>query len=186
MRQKSRLPKRKQPSNRPDKTHRLLPRWVRLTGRSRSSEMSCSRCASSEYAHNPLVASGRFIARLLGSPLMAGVTSLHTSAAMRGRRATFRWLTACLLVGTVSWLSVGRGSQKSDLVCAKPSALSEAENRQRRLDNYTEKSLEPSKTCSGCGFFTAAADPLACGKCQIFNGPANPQGKCDDWAARPV
>jgi hypothetical protein len=133
--------------------------------------MPCFRCASSEYANNPL---------------MAGVTSLHTSAAMRGRRATLRWLTACLLAGTVSWLSVGRGSQKGDLVCAKPSALSQDENRQRRLDNYTEKSPEPSKTCSGCGFFTAAADPLACGKCQIFNGPANPQGKCDDWAARPV
>jgi ribosomal protein S27AE len=117
---------------------------------------------------------------------MAGVTSSHTSAAMRGRRATLRWLTAWLLGGTVSWLSVGRGSQKSDLVCAKPSALSQDENRQRRRDNYTEKSLEPSKTCSGCGFFTAAADPLACGKCQIFNGPANPQGKCDDWTRRPV
>jgi hypothetical protein len=99
---------------------------------------------------------------------MGGVTSLHTSAAMRGRRATLRWLTAGLLGGTVSWLSDGRGSEESDLVCAKPSALSQAE------------------TCSGCGFFTAGADPLACGKCQIFNGPANPQGKCDDWAARPV
>jgi hypothetical protein len=117
---------------------------------------------------------------------MGGVTSVHTSAPMRGRRATLRWLTAGLLGATVSWLSDGRGSQKSALVCAKPSALSQAENRQRRLDNYTEKSLDPSKTCSGCGFFTAGADPLACGKCQIFNGPANPQGKCDDWAARPV
>src|SRR4029077_14919258 len=98
---------------------------------------------------------------------------MPTSAAMRGRRATLRWLTACLLAGTVSRLSVGRGNEKRDLVCAKPSALSQAENRQRRLDNYTEQSVDPSKTCSGCGFFTAGADPFACGKCQIFKGPAN-------------
>jgi hypothetical protein len=31
-----------------------------------------------------------------------------------------------------------------------------------------------------------AAGPAACGKCEIFNGPANPKGKCNDWAARPV
>jgi len=111
---------------------------------------------------------------------------MPTFAAMRGRRATLRWLTAYLLAGTVSRLSVGRGNEKRDLVCARPSALSQAENRQRRLDNYTEQSVDPSKTCSGCGFFTAGADPLACGKCQIFKGPANPKGKCDDWAARPV
>jgi hypothetical protein len=117
---------------------------------------------------------------------MGRATSSHTSAAMQGRRAALRRLTACLLAGAASWISVGHGKEKKDLVCANPSSLSEAENRQRKLDNYTEKSLDPSKTCSGCGFFTAGAEPTACGKCQIFKGPANPKGKCDDWTARPV
>jgi hypothetical protein len=102
------------------------------------------------------------------------------------RRATLRRLTACLVAAAASWVSVGHGKEKEDLVCANPSALSEAEKQRRKLDNYTEKSPDPGKTCSGCRFFTAGAAATACGKCEIFNGPANPKGKCDDWAARPV
>jgi hypothetical protein len=105
---------------------------------------------------------------------------------MQARRATLRRLTAFLVAAAASWISVGRGEKAQDLVCANPGALKPAENRQRKLDNYTEKSPDPSKTCSGCRFFTAEAEPAACGKCEIFNGPANPQGKCDDWTARPV
>jgi len=92
---------------------------------------------------------------------------------------------ACLVAAAASWISDGRGREKQDLACANPSALSAAENQQRKLDNYTEKSLDPSKTCSGCRFFTTGAGPTACGKCEIFNGPANPKGRCDDWAPRP-
>jgi High potential iron-sulfur protein len=117
---------------------------------------------------------------------MGRANSSPTAAAMQGRRATLRRLTACLLAGAASWISVGHGKDKKDFVCANPSALSQAENQQRKLDNYTEKSLDPGKTCSRCRFFTAGAEPTACGKCEIFNGPANPKGKCDDWAARPV
>ena len=117
---------------------------------------------------------------------MGRANSSPTAAPMQGRRATLRRLTACLLAGAASCISVGHGKEKKDFVCANPNALSQAENRQRKLDNYTEKSLDPGKTCSRCRFFTAAAEPTACGKCEIFNGPANPKGKCDDWAARPV
>src|SRR5579863_2795040 len=105
---------------------------------------------------------------------------------MQGRRATLRQLTAGILAGAVSWISVGHGKDQKELICVNPNNLSQAENRQRKLDNYTEKSLDPGKTCSGCRFFTAGTQPAACGKCEIFNGAANPQGKCDDWAARPV
>jgi len=95
---------------------------------------------------------------------------------------------ACLIAAAGSWTAVGHGKekQKQDLVCAKPSALSRADKQQRKLDNYTEKSLDPGKICSGCRFFTSGAAATACGNCEIFNGPANPKGKCDDWAARPV
>jgi hypothetical protein len=117
---------------------------------------------------------------------MGHSNSLPTSTARQGRRATLRRLAACFLAGAVSWISAGHGKNKKNFDCANPSTLSEAENRQRKLDNYTEKSPDPSKTCSDCRFFAAGAEPTACGKCEIFNGPANPKGKCDDWTARPV
>lgn len=103
----------------------------------------------------------------------------------KSRRAALRRLTACLLVAAASRISVVR-AREPDLVCAKPGALSEAEKQQRKLDNYTEKSPDPSKTCSACRFFTAGTAATVCGKCALFNGPANPKGKCDDWTARPV
>ena len=102
------------------------------------------------------------------------------------KRAALRRLTACLVAVATSGISLAHGTEKKGLVCAKPSALSEAEKRQRKLDNYAEKSPDPSKTCSGCRYFTPGAEVTACGKCAIFDGPANPKGKCDDWAPRPV
>jgi hypothetical protein len=118
--------------------------------------------------------------------LIGRAKSSPSAAAIQARRAALRWLTAYLVAAAASWTSVGYGKEKTDFVCAKPSSLSQAENRQRKLDNYTERSLDPGKTCSVCRFFTPEAGPTACGKCEIFNGPANPKGKCDDWAARPV
>jgi ABC-type transport system involved in cytochrome bd biosynthesis fused ATPase/permease subunit len=112
--------------------------------------------------------------------------ALPTATAVQARRAALRRLTTCLVVAAASWISVGQGKEQKDFVCAKPSALSQAENRQRKLDNYTERSMDPGKTCSVCRFFTAGAGPTTCGKCAVFNGPANPKGKCDDWTARPI
>jgi hypothetical protein len=99
------------------------------------------------------------------------------------RRGAVRRLTACLLLGAAGWASTGRAKNSRDRVCADPKALGEAERRQRQLDNYVENSPDPRTTCSGCGFFTPAAEPGACGNCRLFNGPANPKGKCDDWTA---
>jgi High potential iron-sulfur protein len=101
------------------------------------------------------------------------------------RRGTLRRLSACCVAAATSGISVALGTEAEGLVCARPGALSEAQQRQRRLDNYTEKSPDPGKTCSACRFFTPGAGAAACGQCAIFDGPANPKGKCDDWAARP-
>lgn len=102
------------------------------------------------------------------------------------KRAALRRLTACFVVVATGGISLAHGTAKESLVCAKLSALSEAEAKQRKLDNYTEKSPDPSKTCSGCRFFTPGAEATGCGKCALFNGPANPKGKCDDWTPRTV
>jgi hypothetical protein len=104
----------------------------------------------------------------------------------KARRATLRRLSACLVAAAASGIAVALGAEKEALVCAKPVALSEAEKRQRDLDNYTEKSPNPAQTCSGCRFFTPGGNAAACGNCAIFNGPANPKGRCDDWTPRPV
>lgn len=90
-------------------------------------------------------------------------------------------LAACLVISAAGWASKGRAKNSQARVCADPKALGEAERRQRQLDNYVENSPDRRITCSGCGFFTPAAEPAACGTCRLFKGPANPKGKCDDW-----
>jgi hypothetical protein len=69
------------------------------------------------------------------------------------KRAALRRLTACLVAVATSGISVAHGTENKDLVCAKPSALSDAEKQQRKLDNYTETSPDDTKTCSGCRSF---------------------------------
>jgi hypothetical protein len=109
-----------------------------------------------------------------------------TTAGLQGRRAALRRLMALLLAGAAGGITAGYGKEnkKAEPVCLNLSALSPVESKRRKLDNYTEKSSDPGKTCSGCTFFTRGAEGAACGQCQIFNGPANPNGRCDDWAAR--
>ena len=104
----------------------------------------------------------------------------------RAKRAALGRLTACVVVVITSGIPLARGAEKTDRVCAKPGALTDAQEQQRKLDNYTEKSPDPGKTCRQCGFFTPGAETTGCGSCAIFNGPANPRGKCDDWTPRPA
>ena len=52
----------------------------------------------------------------------------------------------------------------------------------RQALHYVEVSSDTQRTCSGCAFFKTAEE--ACGRCQIFDGPANPRGHCDSWSAR--
>ena len=107
------------------------------------------------------------------------------SANTQGRRAALRRLTAFLLAGAAGIRAgYGNESKNQQALCVNLNALSPAESKRRRLDNYTEKSSDPGKTCSGCTFFTPGAEGAACGQCLIFNGPANPHGRCDDWTAR--
>jgi hypothetical protein len=48
--------------------------------------------------------------------------------------------------------------------------------------HYSEKSPDPTKTCSGCGLFTAGKD--GCGACMIFSATVNAKGHCDSWSAK--
>lgn len=105
-----------------------------------------------------------------------------------GRRAALRCLTAVVLAGATGGIGVSLGAEPARAagLCVNLAALSAAERKQRTLDNYTERSRDPHETCSVCRFFTQPANGKHCGHCEIFNGPANPAGRCDDWTARPA
>jgi hypothetical protein len=109
-----------------------------------------------------------------------------TPADAHGRRAALRRLAAFLITCAIDGTTIGYGKKAQRPVCVNLSALSSADSKRRKLDNYTEKSADPTKTCGGCVFFSPGADGATCGQCQIFNGPANPNGRCDDWTARPA
>jgi hypothetical protein len=48
--------------------------------------------------------------------------------------------------------------------------------------HYAEKAPDAKQSCFTCGFYEGEADK--CGSCKIFNGPTNPKGHCDSWAAK--
>lgn len=114
---------------------------------------------------------------------MGRTSPLRTRALLPERRRALQRLTAWFLAGAVGWSSAATAKSPKALLCADPDALSPAERRQRELDNYTERSPDARATCSRCRFFSAAPQSGGCGTCQLFNGPANPRGRCDDWTA---
>ncbi|MDX2221308.1 MAG: hypothetical protein SFV21_01090 [Rhodospirillaceae bacterium] len=100
------------------------------------------------------------------------------------RRGAIRAGAQLTAVGTAMWALAACGEQSQALVCADPNKLSVAENSLRKANNYSEKSPDPAKTCSGCGFMPPLAAGATCGKCEIFIGPVNPAGYCDSFSAR--
>jgi hypothetical protein len=62
-------------------------------------------------------------------------------------------------------------------------ACADATDSLRASLHYAEMSPDPTKSCSECGFFDADGEN-GCGSCKIFNGPTNPKGHCDSWAAK--
>lgn len=74
----------------------------------------------------------------------------------------------------------------SSVACADESGMTAAEKSLRRTLNYTETSPDPSKTCSDCEFFNAAAGAGGCGACEMFGGKqANSGGYCVSWSVDP-
>jgi High potential iron-sulfur protein len=101
------------------------------------------------------------------------------------RRAVLGYGVQLSGVGVViGALSACDNAKKKVVACADPNSLSDAENSLRKDRHYVEQSPDPTKTCSGCGFFKLDEDAGGCGRCEIFQGPANPKGHCDSWAAK--
>jgi hypothetical protein len=103
------------------------------------------------------------------------------------RRAVLRHGVQWPAAGMALWaLSACGDGRKAVVACADPNSLSVAENGLRKDRHYVEESPDPTKTCSGCGFFKLDEGGGACGRCEIFQGPANAKGHCDSWAAKQV
>ena len=77
----------------------------------------------------------------------------------------------------------GCGGDQSANACADLDLMDDGEVSMRNSLGYSEKSDNPDQQCTGCTFFTAAGNG-SCGSCSIFNGPANPGGRCNSWAAK--
>lgn len=71
------------------------------------------------------------------------------------------------------------------LTCTNTAGLSQADLATRTTLQYVERSADPSKKCSGCQLFQAAA-PGQCGGCTLVKGPINPGGSCTAFVARPA
>jgi len=96
-----------------------------------------------------------------------------------------RWLLSCALgapaVSALLASSLATAAESSK--CVDPEELTPAEAGLRRSLGYTDTSSQPQKSCSGCGFFSAA--DAGCGTCKILNGGAvNAGGYCTSWSAR--
>ena len=90
-----------------------------------------------------------------------------------------------LLGGVVVVLGAGCGSSGTGaLTCTDTRALSDADRALRAHLQYSDRSPDPTTTCSGCRFFIAPASVPACGTCSLVRGPVHPDGKCTSWVAK--
>ena len=78
-----------------------------------------------------------------------------------------------------------RQSEVRGEVCADPTVLSQGELSLRESLQYVEIYEDTDQVCGKCLFFTTGENSF-CGQCQIFSGPANPNGHCTSWSLRDV
>jgi hypothetical protein len=86
-------------------------------------------------------------------------------------------LRAMQALATVWVLPLWRGQAWAAEECVNP-----ATDDIRRALEYTNPSPDPSKTCSGCGFFTMGKPP--CGECLLVKGAVSSHGHCHSWSDR--
>ena len=70
------------------------------------------------------------------------------------------------------------------LSCLNPPGLTAQEKGMRETLAYVEKSMDPSKACELCNFYTVPAKADSCGGCTLNLGPVNPKGSCNSFVAK--
>jgi hypothetical protein len=98
---------------------------------------------------------------------------------MRGNRVSRRTVVGrgLMLAPAAGFLSLMARTGFAAQACADPT------DGLRASLHYVEMSPDPTKMCNSCGFFDDEGEK-GCGTCKIFNGPTNPKGHCDSWAAK--
>jgi hypothetical protein len=100
-----------------------------------------------------------------------------------GKTFTRRQTLALLATPLVGAALAACGQKTEPDSCSDVSALSEGEKVARNALQYTDKSPQPDKLCSGCTYFTPG-QPGACGACQLVKGPIHPKGYCTAFSAK--
>ena len=107
-----------------------------------------------------------------------------------GRRGAMkRALTVLGAVTVAPTLLAACGSDDDDgggggggLSCTDTSGMEPAAVTAREAQAYTDSSSNAEQNCANCNFYTAGA-ANACGSCAVVQGPINPEGYCNLWAA---
>jgi hypothetical protein len=97
------------------------------------------------------------------------------------RRAALRLFAAAPVAAAV--LSACGKKDEPDS-CQDVSALSDSEKSGRAALQYSDKSPQPDKLCSGCNFWQPPSEPSKCGGCQLVRGPIHPKGYCTAFAPK--
>jgi hypothetical protein len=98
------------------------------------------------------------------------------------RREILRGSVHLAIIGSVSM--VLGGCSKTPLECTDISALDAADRQLRESLEYQDQSpLGKDKSCQSCEFFKPAGRN-ECGSCTLIQGPINPAGYCNSWAAK--
>jgi hypothetical protein len=66
--------------------------------------------------------------------------------------------------------------------CADLSGLTANEIALRDTFGYVPRSDDPEVHCSVCEFWEAPTAGAACGGCQLFAGPVEPEGSCNSFS----
>lgn len=106
----------------------------------------------------------------MSSTLLDRRTFLTRAALLGGAAAGAGLLAAC-----------GKGG--GALQCTDTAGLKPEDLGTRNSLNYVDASPDPTKLCSGCQLYVAAAEG-ACGGCTVVKGPINPNGYCISWAKK--
>ncbi|MCB9594400.1 MAG: high-potential iron-sulfur protein [Sandaracinaceae bacterium] len=104
-----------------------------------------------------------------------------------GRRGVMKRALTVLGAAAVApqLLAACGGEEAAGLSCTDTSGLAAAAVTTRESQAYADSSSDPNKKCSACNFFTAG-QANQCGSCSVIQGPINPNGTCNLWAARPA
>jgi hypothetical protein len=96
----------------------------------------------------------------------------------KARRKFVKAFASGTVVIPLSWLASARLAQAADLPQLNP------ESSAAKALGYTQQSADANKLCSGCQFYTGAAD-AGWGPCVLFpKNLVNAGGVCNSWFKR--